>query len=204
VGRLALFARDGAARFVSLELTAGWQDDFDADEADPAALGWRTLGGAWQVREGRLRQTGVEGAGALAVKGPPLERCEWVVNVRLEAWEGAGAAGGPGAYGFYPAYADDDPGPLFTLERRPPGGQADSGWQLRVQTASQPPQALALPARFDPFVDQHFRFRREGGEVSAAWRGETLGSVPAPARPGQVGVWARGPISVEACRVVGL
>jgi hypothetical protein len=206
VGRLALLARDGAARFVGLELTAGWEDDFDAGEADPAALGWRTVGGTWRVREGRLRQTGVESAGALAVKGPLLEQYEWVLNVRLETPAGAddAAAGGPGTYGFYPAYAEGDPGPLFVLERRPAGGQADPGWHLRAHAAGQPSEAMPLPARFDPFVDQHFRFRCEGGQVSAAWRGEPLGNVPAPARPGQVGVWARGAISVEACRVAGL
>ena len=209
VNAAALFTQQMAASFAGFELSLGWQDDFADEAATPAALGWQpqNQNGDWAVAGQALAQRDAAADGALLAKGWPLEQYELVVNARLDRIGTASA--GPAGYGFYPVYAGpDDRGPLFTVEQR------ESGWRL-VWRPGPAPEAMSpeqtrlsgghqfpLPAGFDPYEYQQFRFRLQGGQLSVQWAGQPLGGIQAPGRPGRVGLYThRAAAAFEMVRV---
>jgi len=193
VTALGLAADWLAAEFSGLALTAGWEDLF-LDEGEPEAHGWGFLeagSGDWRVEEGRLRQR-APGASSVLIKGPAFESYELVVNARLDR-----DAGLHRGWEILPAVAEEDPGPRIALERRDP---SEGGWVLTARRGRDY-RTFSLPAGFDPFVDQQFRFRKEGGNVEIAWEGLDLGVLDAPAGPARVGVGSRrAAVSFEAVR----
>ena len=184
---VALVTRQMCAAFAAFELTVGWQDLFD-----DGINGWRPLllGADPQVYEDQLwltddpssnqDESDEDGHAAIA-KGPPLESYEVVVNARLDKLTDAG-----GCYGFYPAIADDERGPLLTVERN----NEDEGWSLVAQTSSAR-REFALPGRFDPHTYQQFRFRKSDGRLRLQLEAEALGDIEAQAGPTRVGLFAR-------------
>jgi GH43 family beta-xylosidase len=188
---IALVAAGISAECAGLALTAGWEDLF-LEDGDPSAFGWDTLEGEgdWRVEAGRLRLRAA-GKTAWIAKGPALADYELAVNVRLDEE-------GEGGYGIAPAVGEGDPGPRLTLERRGADGRA-----LVARGAEE--RVFSLPAPFDPFTDQHFRFRRVGKKVDIAWEGVPLGSLEGPAGPARPALGTRGTaVSFEAIRLTAL
>jgi GH43 family beta-xylosidase len=208
---LALFTRGTGAEFSGLAVTLGWQDDFD-EPLDPAELGWQPAGtsGQWTVRDGELRQAEPAARGCVLVKGEAMPAYELVVNGRVLEYGEPGP--GPGGWGLYPAYASaDDTGPLFTVEPH------QDRWNLVWRPGRAPDElekqdtvwlrghVFPLPADFDPYAFQQFRFRLEGGQLAIQWAGQPLGGIQAPARPGRVALYAdRAAAGWEMVRVTGL
>ncbi|HEX7974262.1 MAG TPA: family 43 glycosylhydrolase, partial [Anaerolineales bacterium] len=199
--RLALFTRGMAAAFSGLELTPGWQDEFSPPFTDLEALGWRTPEGApaeqaaWQVRDGRLWRTALDGEPGIFARGPALEAYEWVVNLRLEQ-------ASAGSYGFYPALTGGSlspaSGPLLELL----GGSRP--WSL-VQRSPQGGRVFELPPGFDPYSDQQFRFRKQGDRLQINWQAQELGETSVESGPCRVGLYARrAAVSVELSRVTAI
>jgi hypothetical protein len=178
IDTVALVTERAAAVFSGFAITLGWQDLFTEQGIRPADLGWHTEDtGAWRVEDALLRHTGERGPSAIA-KGAPLDAYEFIVNARLEPGAGADAT-----YGFYPAYAADQPGPLVAIER------SGEGWALALHE-EHAPRAFPLPG-FDPHTFQQFRFRKQGGRLAFHWEARALGEIPAPDRATQVGLYAR-------------
>jgi GH43 family beta-xylosidase len=197
---IALFTQEMPAEFAGLAITPGWQDDFD-QAGSPAAAGWLAQGSPadWRINSQQLRQADAGAEDALLAKGTPLEAYELVINARLDSAAETG-------YGFYPCYSTEaDRGPLFILEQH--GG----AWRLAQRPdqsregGTPAGQSFALPEGFDPFDDQQFRFRLDGGRLSLQCSATHLGQVDAPARPGRVGLGTRrAAASFDMVRVTGL
>jgi GH43 family beta-xylosidase len=188
---IALAADGISVECAGLALTAGWEDLF-LEDGDPFAFGWDTLEGEgdWRVEAGRLRLRAA-GKAAWIAKGPALEDYELVVNARLDA-------DGEGGYGIAPAVGESDPGPRFLLERR-----RENGWALVMHGAEE--RVFSLPGSFDPFTDQHFRFRRVGKKVDIAWEAVPLGSLEAPLGPARPALGTRdAAVSFEAARLTAI
>jgi hypothetical protein len=178
IDTVALVTERAAAVFSGFAITLGWQDLFTEQGIRPADLGWHTEDtGAWRVEDALLRHTGERGPSAIA-KGAPLDAYEFIINARLEPGAGADAT-----YGFYPAYAADQPGPLVAIER------SGEGWALALHE-EHAPRAFPLPG-FDPHTFQQFRFRKQGGRLAFHWEARALGEILAPDRATQVGLYAR-------------
>jgi hypothetical protein len=78
------------------------------------------------------------------------------------------------------------------------------GWLLR-RSGGGIEQIFPLPTAFDAYVDQQFRFRKQGREVEIAWEGHHLGTVKVPRGRSHLGLMAGcGSASFEAVRVVAL
>ncbi|MFP5288638.1 MAG: hypothetical protein ACLGI9_23075, partial [Thermoanaerobaculia bacterium] len=188
---IALAAEGLSAECAGLALTAGWEDLF-LEDGDPSAFGWDTLEGEgdWRVEAGRLRLR-APGNAAWIAKGPALEDYELVVNARLDPE-------GEGGYGIAPAVGESGPGPRLLLERR-----GADGWALVTQGAEE--RVFSLPGSFEPFTDQHFRFRRMGKKVDIAWEAVPLGSLEAPSGPARPALGIHGAtVSFEAVRLTAI
>ncbi len=182
VGQAGLFTDGAAASFKGFQLTVGWQDEFD-DDKDGAweARGWQDEAGkgGWRTRERQLVYEAAETAEGRITKGPPLESYELIVNARLRPT----VDGSRGTYGFFPALTDDDGGLLLYLDTDA------GGWRLRTRGGSED-VSLPLPASFDPFVFQHFRFLKRAGRLWVRWENELLGSLTVAQEATRVGLYA--------------
>ena len=188
---VGLLAHGMAAAFTGFALTIGWEDLFAQPDAEPSALGWRAEGdaGGWELREQQLWQTSAR-PDAVIAKGPPLESYLLVVNVRLDATSAPG-----GRYGFYPAMPSAGRGPLLAVERD------GDGWAL-VCSGTAGAQRFPLPAGFDPFVYQQFRFRKQAGRLAVAWESHSLGLLEVSPQATQVGLYAdRAVVAFDLVRV---
>ncbi len=208
---VALFTHNASAAFAGLALTVGWQDDFE-QTAEPAEQGWEAAGaaGAWQVTGGKLRQTQPQARGSLRVKGEALAAYELVINGCILEYGEPGP--GPGGWGLYPCYAGpQDTGPLFTVEPHL------DRWNLVWRPGRAPNEldkqdtvwlrghVFPLPADFDPYTDQQFRFRLEDGQLAIQYAGQALGGIQAPGRPGRVALYTdRAAAGWEMVRVTAL
>lgn len=212
--QLALFTHQAGAAFAGLALTRGWQDDFAGGPAQPAAaeLGWEPASesGVWEVLGGELRQSEPAARGSVCVKGEALAAYELVVNGRVLHYGEPGP--GPGGWGLYPVYASaEDTGPLFTIEPHM------DRWNLVWRPDRAPDElekqdtvwlrghVFPLPASFDPYIYQQFRFRLEDGQLTLQYAGQPLGGIQAPNRPGRVALYTdRAAAAWEMVRVTGL
>jgi len=185
---VALVAEGKAVELSGLALTAGWEDRFEQD-AEPAALGWEVLdgnGGDWRIEGGEL--VGFCDKISWIARGPALESHELVVNARL-------IDGSPdNGFGIAPALDHAGAGPRLLLARQERGD-----WALLAGE-----QIFPLPAAFDPFQYQQFRFRRADDRVEIAWEGLPLGAVEAPAGPARIGLGTRGAAWFDAVRVTAI
>ncbi|HKP86691.1 MAG TPA: glycoside hydrolase family 43 protein [Blastocatellia bacterium] len=177
-----LFTRRLSAAFAGLALAVGWEDLFTEQTIHPSDLGWRVQepGGNWRIRDRELWNRNEKDQHSAIAKGPMLESYELVVNARI-----AGDDYGNGAYGFYPLFRPQEPGPLLTVER------TSAGWALKLR-ADSGSQAFSLPAQFDPYAHQQFRFRKQKGWLMIQWGAQTLGEVEVADEPACAGLFARG------------
>jgi hypothetical protein len=171
-----ILSSDAGGEYRGLALIPGWQDDFEY-ELSLEELGWQVGQGDWQVRSGQLQQMDASARQAWVTKPLPFEgNYELVVNARLMDEEG-----GAGSYRIYPAAAKDSLGPAFTV--RP----AAQGWELVIED-ERSQRAVDLPAQFDPYQYQHFRFRVIGNELQAYLENISLHTIRLNTTPSQVGV----------------
>jgi hypothetical protein len=189
---LALITRLSSAAFKGFALTVGWEDLFTEHVGEPREAGWHVAEGNWQVCEGQLQNIPSGEARSLVTKGPLLESYELVVNARLDADISDGDAG----YGFCTAYAEDGGGPALVLRR------AGAGWALQLRGDGVRAGDFPLPASFDPFIHQHFRFIKLGGRLLIKLENESLGVVEVPEGASRVGLSAGGvKVSFDLVRV---
>jgi GH43 family beta-xylosidase len=200
---VALFAEAGAqAAFRGFELTHGWEELFAQTERTLAARGWQQNLEGWRLQDDLLRFDDTEGRNGSITREPRLESYELVVNVRLER-EGLR---GEGCYGFYPAYggAAAEHDPLVTVER---DGGADGSWTLliRSRTNASPVESWPLPASFDPFEMQQFRFRKQNGRLSIHWEAAPLCEIDTTTEATAIGLYAhRAAVAYDMVRVTAL
>ncbi len=176
VTALALRAESLAAEFSGFAVTVGWEDLFLED-----GEGWQPADAGWRVEGGRLISPA---AASTLERGPVFDNYELVVNARMEE---DGTAG----WVIYPAVADAGGGPLVALQR------FGERWVLRSGE-----QIMPLPSDFDPFIDQQFRFRKNGTRMDIAWEGHALGTLKVSDGPTRIGLGTTGVrVSFEAVRV---
>jgi hypothetical protein len=132
-------------------------------------------------------------------RGPRLEAYELVINVRLEHEPSRGVS----SYGFYPIFSEKDFGPRFTVERdsegdnptlvvRNPGNDSIMG-------------SWPLPASFDPFDMQQFRFRKQHGRLYIAWEATPLGEINTTKEATCVGLYVHSAsVAYDMVRVTAL
>ncbi|MCA1567281.1 MAG: glycoside hydrolase family 43 protein [Acidobacteria bacterium] len=192
---VALVTEGAAATFKGFELTTGWEELFMRPERSLAERGWRHRGEGWQLKDNLLRFDDAEGGDSRVItRGLPLESYELVVNVRLERER----PGAKGCYGFYPASGATDSAPLFTVERAAEGDSwtlvarnfdIDSPEQDSLENGSIV-ERWPLPASFDPFVMQQFRFRKQQGRLAVGWEATPLGETGITTEATGVGLYA--------------
>ncbi len=176
---LALMTRDATAEFAGLALTGGWQDWFTEAETDPVMLGWETTASddRWRIINQQLRFIGPAGEPSILTKGPVPADYELVINARLirdsRPYE---------CYGFYPALSADEFSPLLTVKLN------QDGWAIHASTQTGE-RSFRLPASFDPFVFQQFRFRKEQTLLNVQHEAEFIGQIEVPRAARLVGLY---------------
>jgi GH43 family beta-xylosidase len=180
VNSVTLRTEEMAAAFAGFAVTVGWQDDFMERDASLAGLGWAVAGSAedWRIGERQLSYLGE--AEAILAKGPLLASYEMVANVRLDE-----AAMSGSAFGFCPTISEDGSGPLLTVQ------EDGAGYMLRWLDRSGE-RLFPLPEHFDGAEFQQFRFRKEGGHLSAQWEEHPIAEGEVSPEPTRVGLYARG------------
>jgi len=193
--RVALCANRTSAAFKGFELTVGWEDLFVESVSDPVQLGWATgrSHGAWKIKDHELTFDAGPGERGIITKGPLLESYELVVNARLTH-----LLDGDGCYGIYPALDSEGNGALLSLHRN------ESHWVLCWCEPAES-RTFALPAAFDPFINQQFRFRKQDGRLVIRLESEVLGEVAVPADATRIGLHAEGAgVAFEMARVTAV
>jgi GH43 family beta-xylosidase len=165
--------------YTGFAMTPGWEDIFE-QEYSLEDLGWvdDAEGGAWESSDGQLQQTNPSAGQSRIMKRIAFtaEAYEFVVNARLAEGSPAG-----GYYTCYPAASDEKAGPAFSIQA------AQGGWELAA-TGGSLPQAAQLPADFDPYQYQHFRFHVLPGQIQAFLENRLLLSIPFEGDAAQVGL----------------
>jgi GH43 family beta-xylosidase len=201
---VALVTEDAPAAFKGFELTHGWEELFMRPERSLAERGWQHSGQGWRLTDNLLRFDETGGRAGLIARGPSFESYELVVNVRLEREPSRETTGGTtGAYGFRPAYGAKDFDPLFTVERRGAGTE----WTLVARRPENDSivDGWPLPASFDPFDMQQFRFRKQQGRLAIRWEATPLGDIDITGEATGVGLYAdRAAVAFDMVRVTAL
>jgi GH43 family beta-xylosidase len=176
---VALMTREAAADFAGFALTGGWQDWFTEAETDPVMLGWITTASddRWRISNQQLQFIGPAGEPSVLTKGPVPADYELVINARLIRDSRPNEC-----YGFYPALSAEDFSPLLTVK----SGQ--DGWALET-TTQMGKQIFPLPASFDPFVFQQFRFRKEKRLLTIQHEANFIGQIEVPHEARLVGLY---------------
>jgi hypothetical protein len=177
------------AAFAGFALTQGWEDLFMEEDADPASWGWHMRPAAeWRLNRGQLCCSDPRGGHSIITKGPLPAEYELVINARLVSRQEPDAG-----YGFLPAVSADGDGLLFRVVN------LRSDWGLCYHERGRR-QTLPLPAGFDPFEYQQFRFRRQAGQLFVQYEGQLLAELDvAPFSPA-----ARTARVAQAARAIGL
>lgn len=173
---MALCTEGAGAAFAGFTLTAGWEDLFTSDEL---RRGWQIASGTWFVRDQQLFGDAQHQSHALITKGPPFDCYEMVAAVRL-----VGEIEADGYFGFYPALNLLGNGSLLVAVER-----FGEDWVLKLNR--QDPVLFRFPTSFNAQTFQHFRFRKERGELFIQWEAELIGSVPCHPGPARVGLGAQ-------------
>jgi len=199
---LALVTEGASAAFKGFELTTGWEDLFMEPERSLAERGWHDggVGEGWHLQDNLLRFDETEGRDGAIWRGPHLEAYELVINVRLEHERSRGE----GSYGISPASSGaKDFNPLFTIERDGEGG--NPMLVVRHLEDDSIRKSWPLPAAFDPFVMQQFRFRKQHGRLAIQWEATSLGEINTTLEATGVGLYAHGAsVAFDMVRVTAL
>lgn len=189
--RLSLFTEGGEAIFSTADMTYGYEDSFDRQELDPAALGWSKAGEEdletiWQIDEGNLRVSVGEAAPLSLVKQVALPEYEWVVNFRLRRGNGLS---------FYPAMPSGDHGLEVRLEI------GETSWQLNVGD-----RHILLPEEFNPREFQQLRFWKQDGHLQVRSLTGILGEWPVSREPTAAGLGlpAASEVNLDLVRMTAL
>jgi len=197
---IALVTEGATAAFRGFELTIGWEELFMQPGRTLTERGWQVGDNdSWHLQDGLLLFGNPEGRHQVIVRGPLLGSYEFVVNVRLEVEPSRGA----GCYGFYPAQGGGDDGALITVERDEASGQ----WALIVHSETDASSVInwPLPASFDPFAMQQFRFRKQNGRLAIQWESTPLGEINTTNEATGVGLYAhRASVAIDMVRVTAL
>lgn len=196
---VALITEGAAAAFKGFGLTIGWEELFIEPVRALAERGWQAGDVGWHLQDGLLLFGEPEGGDQVITRGPLLESYELVVNVRLEV-EGSR---GVGSYGFYPAHGVNDNGALMTVER----DGATERWALIVHGDADASSEISwsLPASFDPFAMQQFRFRKQNGRIAVWWEVMPLGEINVAKGATGLGLYAHhASVAIDMVRVTAL
>ena len=90
---------------------------------------------------------------------------------------------------------------MLTVER------AAAGWIARWRDGehhSSRPQDFPLPAAFDPFEYQQFRFRKEAGWMRIQWEQHEIASLPVTTAATAVGLYADTTAAFDMARVTAI
>jgi GH43 family beta-xylosidase len=179
---ITLWTEDAAAAFAGFALTHGWVDTFMESYSSPYSLGWHIepTDKTWQIGDQYLWHSDPQKVGSVISKGPLPENYELVVNAKLFS-----EADANNCYGFLPRLIKDGVGPLFTVER------IENRWALRCERAESP-RIFPLPANFDPYLYQQFRFRKRDGELLIQHESSVLGKIELSDVATQIGLYASG------------
>jgi hypothetical protein len=202
-GEVALITEGARAAFKGFELTSGWEELFMQPGQSLAERGWQHPFEGWRLEDNLLRFDDGEGRDRVIAREPSLESYELVVNARLESESSRGSGG----YGFRPAYGAKDFDPLFTVERL--GGSAGDEWALVARNFINDSrendsivESWRLPASFDPFVMQQFRFRKQHGRLTIRWEATPLGDIAITTQATAIGLYAhRASVAFDMVRV---
>jgi GH43 family beta-xylosidase len=189
--RIALLAEGSPAAFAGFALSAGWQDEFDHPAGAPHVEWVSDHLSSWTIQ---ARELTYQGQGeSLLWREPFLDAYDLVVNARL--------VDSRGVYGITPALAPGGHGPLLTIKR------AAEGWAACANaTGHQADGRLVypLPATFDPFAYQQFRFRKEAGHLTIFWEQHAIAELSLAPQPTAVGLFARGKVTFDMVRVTAV
>jgi hypothetical protein len=182
---LALSTSNAAAAFRGFALTEGWEDLFTEPQSNPTLLGWssESADDVWRVEEKQLWHTDASRRDSVITKGRLPQFCEIVVNAKLVS-----EADADECYGFLPALAEDDSGPLLTVEK------LGEGWGLRCERYASE-SVFYLPDDFDPFVYNQFRFRKVRDEMLIRLESQIIGKISVPESAAKMGLYASGAIA---------
>jgi GH43 family beta-xylosidase len=191
---IALSTQNAAAAFAGFALTIGWQDWFTED-CTPDNLGWETehTNQNWRLVDQQLWCESHNESGAIISKGPLPESYELVINAKLMGEIRAGAG-----YGFLPALSADQNSLLLTVV------QDAMGWAIQCNQAAEM-RSFPLPADFDPFSFQQFRFRKEQDRLIIQYEAQVLGELALPSPAARVGLYVyQAAAAFEMVRVTAL
>lgn len=196
---LALYTEDAAAAFAGFALTRGWEDLFTAPYTSPSALHWDAAPAddRWLIDEQQLWHADPRQTGSVLTKAALAGDYEFVANVKLASEAAPCVERGQG-YGFLPALDAEGGGALLMVCRE------GAGWAL-VCERTPSPQRFWLPADFEPFAYQQFRFRKTASRLTIHHEAQLLGEIAAPAAAARVGLYSSGVKSAfEMLRVTAI
>jgi hypothetical protein len=191
---LGLWTKKAAAAFAGLAVTHGWQDLFSESSTNLETLGWQInpCHSEWRIENRQLWFAGSPAIPTIITKGGVPENYEFVVNVKLFEPTDATVA-----YGFLPSLQDNF-GPLLTVEKH------DQAWVVRCDQFAQP-CVVALPADFDPYQYQQFRFRRSGSNLTIQGEAEVLATIQVSEQANRLGLYASGvKVAFDMVRVTAI
>jgi GH43 family beta-xylosidase len=191
---LSLLTRHTAGAFCGFALTSGWEDLFDGEETNPAALDWTTTDHdhVWQVSDQRLLYDNLDSTEAVITKGPLFESYELLVNVRFDSEPESG-----GYYGLIILAGNESAIRLKIL-------RGSSCWQLHGSTPHETAM-FPLPDSFDAFNYQQFRIRQEVGVLTIQYEDRILGEISTALSATHVGLCrSAAAASFETVRVTAI
>jgi hypothetical protein len=186
--RIALLAEGVPAAFTGFALSAGWLDEFDNNMGYPGPEWTSDQPSQWVIQAREVVYTGRDES--LLWRGPFFDAYDLVVNVRL--------LDGGGTYGIVPTLSADGDNPVLTVERMAEGWAACYGAPGRSPDGR---LVFPLPAAFDPFVYQQFRFLKEDGRLRVFWEQHAIADLPASPTATAIGLFARGGAAFDMVRV---
>jgi hypothetical protein len=187
---LVISAADLPTAFHGFALTYGWEDTFEAP-VSAADQRWQQRPPSSSTVENGVLCWDTRGGDGLLQRGPSLPDYELVVNLRLDR------AGPAGHYGFLPALAGDESGPLVTVEDR-------SGWALVARNHDRE-TSHPLPPQFTPSSFQQFRFWKQNGTLTIRWEKLVIAEITVPVGPSAVGIVARDSlVNLDMVRVTAI
>lgn len=164
--QISLFAEKSNAAFSGFALTDGFEDLFEND--DLGKKGWRKISetGDSRVENQNLIVSSVAEKETIFSKKVSANDYELAVNFRLEE------SSTGGAFGFYPAFAENERTPRCLFE------QSNGAWTLTVENDGGT-KSFGLPETFSLDVFRQIRFVKKGDKLFLLLETEILGMIEA-------------------------